>query len=256
MHKNLRKNDEPMQYADILKKVDKQATRVLKDVQAKKSKKWGKDVRYIPDRIWLCHLYHPERNNLCKDNCYDYALCKIYERVRDFFLQYGFILYPYTLSVNGKPISKLHADDIMSMGFYDDSMSNTLFVNSVCFSDSFKDHPVYSALNEAFHELLHATAGYYIEYDVLMASINRDALVKYLSEPNYVDNLLKMYDIQELKTTNEPIHRFIANNKDTKCLLESIFKHDKQYLPPPELSDLHYQLQYLLDKLEDKDSDG
>jgi len=245
-------NDEKKEhYADLLKRVHNQATVILKKISWKKSDKWHKDVRYRPERILLCHLHHLERSNLCTDrNCSDIGLCQNYKRVRDFFLPFGYIIYPYTVSIDSLPTDKTHSKIIGNMGFYDDSISNVLFVNSVCFTDSFKDHPLYSAVNEAIHELLHAISSYYIEYDILMASINRETFVKYLSEPNYVDNLLMIYDISELKTTNEPIHQFIANNKDTKCLLDAIFRRDKDYQPPIEYSDLYKQLLYLLDTLE------
>jgi len=251
MHKSLKDHEEIKQYADVLKKIDKQATKVLKEVSKKKSKKWGKEVRYIPSRLWLCHLHHPEKNNLCKSNCPSFNICQNYKRVRDYFFQYGFIMYPYALSIDNLLTDKAHPKKIKSLGFYDDSINNTLFINSACFSDSFKDHPMYSALNEAFHELLHATSTDYVEYDKLMASPNLDAFVKYLSEPNYIEKLLLMYDIDELRATNEPIHRFIANNKATKCLLDALFKHDKEYIPPPELADLYKQLKYLLGKIEE-----
>jgi len=247
MHKSSKNSEEPKQYADVLKKVDKQAKKVLKEVSEKKSKKWDKEVRYMPDRIWLCHLNHPEKNNLCKSNCADYNICQNYKLVRDFFLPYGYVVYPYTLSINNQLTSKAISKNIKSLGFYDDSIENTLFINSVCFTESFKDHPMYSALNESVHEFLHAKADDFIEYDLLMASPNHEVLVRYLSEPDYLEKLLVMYDVDELKTTNEPIHRFIANNKETKCLLDALFKRVKHYIPPPEYADLFWQLDHIFE---------
>jgi len=45
---------------------------------------------------------------------------------------------------------------------------------------------------------------------------------------------------------------YIANNEDTRCLLEAIFKGDSSFTPPPELHDLYYQLKDVLSKLEVK----
>jgi len=252
MTPNSKKKGEPEQYTDLLKKVHHKALKVFKEIQRRKSIKRGRDIGYRPARIWLCHMNNPEPNNLCPDNCPVYNACQNYKRVRVYFLQFGYIIYPYTLSIEGLPIDKQNAEEILVMGFYNDSLSNVLFVNSACFSDTFKDHPMYSAVNEAFHEFLHASSSNYIEYDILMASPNQETLIKYLSEPNYLERLLMMYDISELKSTNEPIHRFIANNKDTKCLLDAIFRKDKDYQPPAEYLDLYKQLLYLLGKLEDR----
>jgi len=240
--KTRKEEEDDEKFALALKEVEDEILETLKNVSALKSEKIGTVAEFKLDMILHCKL-----NNLCASNCPNKSMCQYYRQIRDFFLRYGFIVFPYILFIGGFLVV---LDD--SMGFYSVQVKNVLFVNSTCFMQKNRDNHKKSALCVAFHEFLHAISILCLEYDLLIASINRNDLMKFASKPNYLNTLLKIYTKEELYAKNEVIHRYIANNPDTKPLLEAIFKGDSSFKPQPELHDLYYQLKDILSKLEVK----
>jgi len=241
MNKRTKKEEEAdKRFILAFNQVENEIYETLESVAAVKSKEWGAVVEFKPCRFLYC-----KQNNLCEGRCEINSVCQYYRQIRDFFLKYGFIVIPYVLFIDGLPVEIKDC-----MGFFDDRVKNVLFVSGACFLDKYRNDPQYSALSVAFHEFLHAIANTSFEYDLLMASINHDELIKFVSRPNFLTKLLTMYTKEELFKTNEIMHRYIANNEDTQCLLIAIYRKDDNFIPPPEMHDLFYQLKDIFSKLE------
>jgi len=241
MSKPTKDNDtKDTEFVLTLKDFTNEIQNTLKYVSIIKSKKWNVIAEYKPDRILLCKL-----NRFCIDRCYNYRICLYFRQVRDFFLRFGFLLYPYSIYRDGLSV-KIDTN----MGFHDTRASNVIFINVVCFDEENRDNPYKSALSVSFHEFLNAMSKRLCaEYELLLASINREDLERFISQPNYLERLLSIYGKRELIPANEFMHRYIANNKDTKCLLEAIFNDDKDFRPPAVYRELYEQLIGLLGKL-------
>jgi len=241
MSRNIKKESEnDKKYTLLLSDIEGEIIETLRYTSDLETKESGVLTELKPSMFLHC-----KSSNFCIDRCQNSSVCRNFKEFRDFYLRYGFILYPYTVFNDGLPAKK---DKIM--GFHDTELKNVIFINSVCFEDKYKDDPINSALNVSFHEFLHAVANTYFEYDLLLASIDMEDYKAFASRPQYINNLLMMYDKSELISENELIHRYIANNIDTKPMLEAIYKSVTNYKPKPAFRELHIQLTYLFKKLE------
>jgi len=243
MRKNIGNDAEnDKKYALLLKSIRKEVSEALREISNRKSKERNSTVRYIS--YWF---------NECKPGKYftneyeSFHRYMYYRQLRNFFIEYGYIIYTYT------PIREGITIDInkKNMGFYSDKAENAIFIHSVCFEDDFRDDFENSALNVAFHELLNALSDrVFTEYDLLITCINHiDGFKEYVATAH---NILRKLDDSKLPK-NEIAHRYLANNKDTRCLLEAIFYKDINFQPPVVFRDIYNRLLDLLNKLEVKE---
>jgi len=232
------KNDR--KFASILQILQDDIFEVLKSMSFSMSKIWGKNIEFKPSRIASCR---PSR--FCINRCENYCLCQNYRQFRDFFLKLGYIVYPYILFREGLPLKIIE-----SSNFSDERIRKVLFINSACFYDINKDNFFYSALNATFLCFFIAISLIASEYNQILASINHDDLIKFLSNPSFQEFFFRIYGKRRIIPQNELIAHYIANNPDTKEMLEAIFMGDKEYQPPDVLRDLYVQLNVLFDSLE------
>jgi len=211
-----------------LSDVPSEVLQALKDVSSIKSSEWNAFARYKLHWLSCCKL-----SRLCED-CKDTKICQHYRLIRDFFKRYGFNIYPYTLSKDGKVV---RID--RNMGFYHIKAKDAIFVCSTCFE--YLDDPRKSALCVAFHELLNAISKIKCkEYEILMASIT--CIDHYKEFESHIQaNMLQTFRERQLPK-NELLHCYLANNKETKCLLEAIFMGDNDFQPPEVFCELYKQL--------------
>jgi len=236
------KDDEnDKKFALALKEIECEVLETLNEVSSLKSKRFGISLDYKPGRMLHCRL-----NNFCNNTCENKMLCRYYIQVRNFFLRFGFLIYPYTLYRNRLPVQ---VDK--SMGFHDARARNVLFISTTCSDDDFRDDPINSALNISFHEFLNAMSKRIsVEYELLLFSINSDDLKSFFVKSDSLNKLLRIYGKRELIPVNEVMHRYITNNPDTKYLLVALFTGDKHFRPPDIFQNLYKQLKELFDKLE------
>jgi len=196
-------------------------------------KEWGYDACFRPDKVVRCQSSH-----ICDaDSCYNFIVCKKYKELRDFFFKFGFIVYPYTYSMLKR---------YKSLGFLYTKMRNVLFVNIACFLDEFDDDPIYFALFVAFHEFLHAVPPKCWEYTLLLASLDYNDLNDYATKGNTIGQLIEIYGEEEIFERNELVHRYIANNPETKSMLNAIYKDDRTYKPLEKFANVYNCLLNLL----------
>jgi len=227
-------------YALLLNQVQKEILKSLKKISEEKSREFDTNVVYKSFWFNNCKPGNYYTSEYDSFNRYQY-----YIQIRDFFLRLGFIIYTFT------PIKRSISiiTNKRNMGFYRSSVSNVIFVSSICFYDTFCVDPEKSALSVAFHEFFNAISERgLVEYNLLIDSINRiDDFDDFNTKTH---NLLQnISDIKLFK--NEIQHRYLANNKDTKCMLEAIFNDDINFQPPEMYHDLYLKLVDLLSKLKD-----
>jgi len=125
-------------------------------------------------------------------------------------------------------------------------MKYVLFVNIACFSVEFIDDPLYSALSVAFHEFLHAVPPTCWEYTLLLASFDYNDLDEYANKGNTIGQMIEIYGEKEILERKELVHRYIANNPETKSMLNAIFRNDRNYKPPVRFTNVYKCLLGLL----------
>jgi len=183
----------------------------LKELAIQKSNEWNVNIDIKPSKVLSCIP-----SNLCGKNCERLELCRSYRQIRNFFLRYGYIVYPYTLYGDGLPLTIYQ-----NFGFFDTEVPNVLFVNVVFFKHQYRD-TIFSGLNIAFHEFLHAISNR-PEYISIIESINQHDFNIFVLRPRLLDILQKLYGKNEQIIQIETYHHYIANNDYTKSILDFIF---------------------------------
>jgi len=236
-----------LKYALLLKDLKSEIDDKLKDVSVIKSKQWGVDVKYDTDRFLECTLnkiLHYKINRLC-DSCEKSSSCRYFERIRRYFVQFGYIVVPYIVYTERISSKRIKPEQLSSFGSI---VTKVLFVNSFCFWGDCEDDFVYSALNNAFHELFNTIPDDYMQRHIV-PSIDKGSFIKFVSRTDMNNKLLVIYGKQELIPQNEAVIRYICNNEETKCLLEALVNEDNDFQPAEELRGLHRSLVRMMKEL-------
>jgi len=230
-----------IKFAQALKHIEKEIHKSLKDFSTFKSWQWCVSAVFKPSRILLC-----KESNLCRGNCENDRMCQHFREIIDYFFQRGYIIYPYTLFINGLPVGLNR-----SMGFYNDKLKNVLFINSSSFADEYRNDPINSALNVCFHEFLDALAINSLKFKIITDSIDQDDFASFISRPGYLEDFRKIYGTSEITNQDELYTHYIANNAKTKCLLEALYNDDEGFQPPEVLQRLYVRLVQVMRELEE-----
>jgi len=223
----------------LLKKVKSDIDRAIKYIVNFKALKWKDSVRFKPANMLSC-----KTTKFCSNGCISKDACDLYREIRYFFLEYGYIIYPYAYVLDGSIIK-----EVKFFGFFYTDSKNVLFVNAVCFNVWLKDNPKYAAIAIAFHEFLHAISiTHRVEYAILLECVDKDDFEEFKANTNFDDSLLDYYPPSENIRQIELVHRYITNNNDDSLrMLKAIYTGDIYYKPPIKLQNIYTQICNILD---------